>query len=265
MTKTLSLAGILYGLSVGISPAATLLYSENFNGITGNYNAGITPQTNVGNIGLLQSSGAVQSSNATGTAWQFSSGGNGGGANGLRFGAEGAGQYNWATGDNAALILADGGFSVSYDFDLAGFGNADDWMSVRVGNSGENIGVNGANVDYGVLTRGDGRMQTFEGGSNFNVDEFGIETAAAPHNFSLVYAFTSFAEGSTVNFTGFVDGVQVAADTFTWNGTDNVRIFFGGRVEGSLIDNIQINTIPEPSAALLSALGALALVRRRRK
>lgn len=260
MRRTLSLAGLLFGLPSGASAAATLLYSEDFNNITGNYNAGVSPETNVGGIGLLQSSGAVQASNPAGTAWQFSSGGLGGGQNGLRFGASPG--YNWATGTNAALILAAGGFTVSYDFDLAGASaNAADWMSVRVGNSGENIPVNDANVDFGVLTRGNGAMQTFEG---TNANEFGTPGAAAPHNFSLVYAFTSFAQGSTVNFTGFVDGVQIGTDTFTWNGTDDVKIFFGGRVQGSLIDNIQIATIPEPSAALLSALGGLALVRRRR-
>lgn len=259
MRKTLSLAGLLFGLPIGTSGAATLLYSENFNSEAANYNGGTTPETNVGGIGVLQSTGTAQGGNPTNTAWLFSSGGNGGGANGLRFGAEGG--YNWATGANAALILADGGFSISYDFDLAGLGVADDWMSVRVGNGPENTGINAANVDYGVLTRGDGRIQTFESGAP---DGFGTATVAAPHNFTLVYGFTSWAAGSTVNFTGFVDGVQIGTDTFTWNGTNDVKIVFGGRVPGSLIDNIQIATIPEPSAALLSALGVLALVRRRR-
>ena len=67
-----------------------------------------------------------------------------------------------------------------------------------------------------------------------------------------------------MNFTGFVDGVQIGTDTFTWNGTNDVKIVFGGRVNGSLTDNIQISAIPEPSAALLSALGVVTLLRRRR-
>ncbi len=259
MSKTLSLAGLLFGLPIGTSGAATLLYSETFDLEAANYNSGTTPETNVGGIPSLQSTGTAQGGNLTNTAWSFSSGGSGGGSNGLRFGPGGG--YNWALGANAGLILADGGFSISYDFDLAGLGVADDWMSVRVGNGPENTGIDNPSVDFGYLTRGDSRMQTFENAAS---NSFGTATAPAPHNFTGVFAFTSWAAGSTVNFTGFVDGVQIATDTFDWNGTDDVKIVFGGRVPGSLIDNIQIATIPEPSAALLSALGVLALVRRRR-
>lgn len=269
MRRNLSLAGLLFALPIGTSGAATLLYSETFNNeATPNYNGGTAPETNLGGaIGVLQSSGSAQSSNAGNTAWQFASGlvggASGGGDKGLRFGTSPG--YNWASGPTALLILADGGFSVSYDFDLAGLGTDDDWMSVRVGNGPENIGVNANNVDYGALTRADGRMQTFEGnGAAVDVTNLGIASARAVHNFTLSYAFTSFAAGSTVNFTGFVDGVQIGTDTFTWNGTEDVKIFLGGRVNGSLIDNVKISTIPEPSAALLSGLGVVALLRRRR-
>lgn len=269
MRKKINLAWLLFVLPAGTSGAATVLYSENFNNeATPNYNAGTTPETNFGGaIGVLQSSGTAQGNNAGNTAWQFASGlgggASGGGSNGLRFGTSPG--FNWATGAVGALIIADGGFSVSYDFDLNGFGSDDDWMSVRVGNSGENIGVNNANVDFGALTRGDGRMETFEGGGpTLNVNGLGIASARAVHRFTLQYAFTSFAAGSTVNFSGFVDGVQIGTDTFTWNGTNDVKIFLGGRVNGSLIDNVQVSTIPEPTAALLSGLGILALGRRRR-
>lgn len=260
LRNTASLAAILLMLPAGMSEAATLLYSENFNGeATPNYNAGTTPETNVGGIGVLQSSGVAQTNNATNTAWQFSTNANTVGQNGLRFGTSPG--YNWATGANAALILADGGFSISYSYNQNGLGAADDWMSVRVGNGPENIAINAANVDFGVLTRADGRMQTFEGSA---ANDFGIAAPVAPHEITLVYAFNSWAQGSTVNFTGFVDGVQIGTDTFDWNGTNNVSIFFGGRVTGSLIDNIQIRTIPEPSVVMLSGFCALGFMRRRR-
>ncbi len=260
MRNTSTLVAILLMLPAGISGAATLLYSENFNNEAASYNGGTTPETNVGGIGVLQSSGTAQSSNGTSTAWLFSPGLAAGGQNGLRFGASPG--YNWATGANAALILADGGFSVSYNFNLNGLGAADDWMSVRVGNGGENIAINAPSVDFGVLTRGDGRMETFD--SSATGQGLGTASTPAPHNFTLVYAFNSWAMGSTVNFTGFVDGVQIGTDTFDWNGTNNVTIFFGGRVAGSLIDDIQIRTIPEPSAVMLSGFCALGFLRRRR-
>jgi MYXO-CTERM domain-containing protein len=67
-----------------------------------------------------------------------------------------------------------------------------------------------------------------------------------------------------VTFTGIVDGNTVATDTFTWDASDDMKIVIAGAVDGTLVDNIQVSTIPEPSAALLGGLGLLALLRRRR-
>jgi hypothetical protein len=242
-------------ITVGAN-AATVLYSENFNGegTAGDaYNDGTTPETNVGSIGILQSTGVSQGGNAGDTAWSLNDPGTG--ERGLRFGNG----YNWATGSNATTILLAGGFSVAFDYTVAG--DAENWMAVRVGSGGENSAVNATDVTFGALARGDGRMQTFENGA---ADSFGTATVGATRSARFNYAFTSWAAGTTVTFTGIIDGNTVATDTFTWDAANDMKIVFAGYPGGALVDNIVVSTIPEPRAALLGGLGLLALLRRRR-
>jgi MYXO-CTERM domain-containing protein len=236
-----------------------LLYSENFDreGNTGGaYDDGTSPETNVGNIGVLQSTGISQGGNSLDTAWSTTTS-VGPGVNGLRFGSEGG--YNWATGANSAIILAAGGFSISFDYAIPT--NDSEWIGVRVGSGLENIAINAAGVTFGALARGNGAMETFDDG---NGQGFGTEGLNATRSAQFNYAFTSWAAGTTVTFTGIIDGNTVATDTFTWDASDNMKIVLAGSVNGNLVDNIQVSTIPEPSAALLGGLGLFALLRRRR-
>lgn len=134
-------------------------------------------------------------------------------------------------------------------------------MAVRVGSGGENSAVNAADVTFGALARANGQMQTFE---NASAGSYGTASAAAPRSAQFIYAFNSWDAGSTVTFTGIIDGNTVATDTFTWDASNDMKIVFAGISDGSTVDNIVISTIPEPSAALLGGLGILGLLRRRR-
>jgi len=256
--RNLIMAATLASFTIGAN-AATVLYSENFDGegTAGNaYDDGTTPEINVGSIGVLQSTGISQGGNAGDTAWSATTS-VGPGNMGLRFGP--GGNYNWATGSNSAAILAAGGFSISFDYTFA----LDDtqWVGVRVGSGPENIAINAAGVTFGALARGNGQMETWDDGSS---NGYGTATTGAPRSAQFNYAFTSWEIGSTVTFTGIVDGITVATDTFTWDASDDMKIVIAGAVDGTLVDNIQVSTIPEPSAALLGGLGLLALLRRRR-
>jgi hypothetical protein len=237
--------------------AATLLYSENFNGegTAGNaYDDGTTPEINVGSVPSLQSTGISQGGNAGDTAWSTTTS-VGPGVNGLRFG----GGYNWATGANSAIILADGGFSISFDYTIPTTG--DEWIGIRVGSSPENIAINAAGVTFGALARGNGAIETWDDGAG---QGFGTGSTNVTRNAQFNYAFTSWAAGTTVTFTGIIDGNTVATDTFTWDASNDMKIVLAGSINGNLVDNIQVSTIPEPSAALLGGLSVLALLRRRR-
>lgn len=256
--KTIPLAALVAFILPGGANAATVLYSENFDGegtTFGSYTDGTTPETNVGTIGVLQSTGSHQTGNAGDTAWNLSD--SGVGQKGLRFGS--AGGYNWAAGSNSATILLAGGFSISFDYTITG--DSSNWMAVRVGSGGENSAVNAADVTFGALARANGQMQTFE---NAVADAFGTASAAAPRTAQFFYAFNSWDAGSTVTFTGMIDGNTVATDTFTWDASNDMKIVFAGISDGSTVDNIVVSTIPEPSAALLGGLGILGLLRRRR-
>ncbi|MDA8736277.1 hypothetical protein N9V19_01650 [Opitutales bacterium] len=227
-----------------LSSQAEVLYSENFDdeGGAGQYdaaNGGTTPEVNIGGIGVLQSNAGASQGGDAGTgpaAWYVQ--GAGFGVNGLRFGAN----ENWATGSNSAAILAGGGFIISYDMDVNAL-DASYFTTVRVGSGAENSGVNAVDVDFGVFTRGDGRMQTYDNGASQGFGSAGATTAVSVE---LKYEFNSWAAGTTVTFTGYVDGQEVATDTFTWDGTDDVKILFGGHTAGYLIDNIAVSSIPVP-------------------
>lgn len=255
--KNTAIMMAIYGMTL-TAHAATVLYSENFDGegtASNSYNDGTTPETNVGSIDALQSTGASQGGNAGDTAWSV---GNTSSTNGLRFGSEGG--YNWATGANSSTILLAGGFSIAFDYTVTG--DPTNWMGVRVGSGGENSQINAGDVTFSALARGDGRIQTFDNGA---ADDFGAASAAATRSAQFFYAFNSWDAGSTVTFTGIIDGNTVATDTFTWDASNDMKIVFGGYSSGTTVDNIVLSTIPEPSAALLGSLAILGLLRRNRR
>ena len=236
MKTTLSLASVLIGLCAGMANA-TVLYSENFDGEgTANnaYDNGTTPEVNVGSIATLQSVGWSQGGNATDTAWKMNTPNLG--ARGLRFG----GHINWATGANSAAILAAGGFSISFDYDRNGQGDALTWFCVRVGNGAADAVVNAAEVDFSAVVRANANIKTFDNGAD---DSFGTANGDQARSVKFVYLFDSWDAGAPVEFKGFVDGSEIANDIFTWDGADDMRIAFGGSVAGTLVDNIVISTV----------------------
>ena len=62
---------------------------------------------------------------------------------------------------------------------------------------------------------------------------FGTETANATRSAQFNYEFNSWVAGSTVTFTGIIDGNTVATDTFTWDASDDMKIVFTGIETGS--------------------------------
>jgi len=203
------------------------------------------------------------------------SGRNGSGQAGARFGAETA-RYDWAAGDVGQSILDAGGFSVSFDY----IASADDsgssdphWVGWSVGTLNGDSAINNGDTDYGILFRTSGGIQTFDSGNAIA----GISDAfdsSGTNSISIEYAFNSWADGSNVTATSYVDGVQVASDVFEWSGNSgSMHMEFMTNDAGSLVDNLTISTltavevsaIPEPSGvlALGCLFGASMLTRRR--
>lgn len=176
-----------------------------------------------------------------------------------------ADRYNWAGGAGGSSILASGGFTVSFDW-YAPESTLGDWISFQVGTNNADSGnlANGG-TDYGILFRNNGNTERFDNGTNLGAGGTFTAGAGTLQQVLITYKFSSFADGTSVNAVSTVNGVQVANDTFTWDGNaGELRMELGAISANSRIDNLTISSIPEPSAALLLGLPVLGLLRRRR-
>ena len=178
------------------------------------------------------------------------------------FGA--ANRYNWAGGSASSAILAAGGFVVSFDWAPAN-NVSTDWISFQVGTVNNDSG-NLTNDDYGILFRQNGATERFDNSVNLGAGGSFVATAGGVlRQVEIRYAFTSFADGSPVTATSFVNGVQVASDSFTWDSNGGALYMeLGNNDAGNRVDNLTVSTIPEPGITALAA-AALALTGMRRR
>ena len=245
-------------LAIGSSASAsTLLFQDNFNDPDGSLTtptAGRVSGLAAGQT-ALESFRSVQSISNN----QLALNGNGG----VRFGPEND-RYDWAGPTTGGAILAAGGFSVSFDWTYAG--SSTDWLAFKIGGPNADSNVNPGDLDFSILLRENGGNQLFDNGANLG--DTGLSFAAVPNVTVPVvvnYMFDSFADGSNVNVTASVDGVEVVNNNFTWDG-NNGELYFELQAETDFsIDNLAIATIPEPSVASLGLLGGLFLLRRKRR
>ena len=177
--------------------------------------------------------------------------------------------HDWSTGPAGAQILADGGLLIEFDWNAVNNTSAN-WISVNVGHGNQAAGepptrVNNAATDIGILFRFDGRSELFDNGINLGAQGNHTATIGLRH-VTLDYSFNSFADGTPVSLIANVDGTEVFnGGGFTWDGNGGEFYFEIGTLENTLIDNVAISSIPEPSIGGLFALSSLALLRRRRK
>jgi MYXO-CTERM domain-containing protein len=117
---------------------------------------------------------------------------------------------------------------------------------------------------------GTGQLQTRNDGSVAvqGLADLGMPFTS-PTTFGMRMNWNATTKVATFLFDQTNDGTYESSRTQTITRTDtgfngaNSRLFVGGGA-GLSFDNIVINAVPEPSAALLGGLGALALLRRRR-
>jgi hypothetical protein len=189
------------------------------------------------------------------------------GSNGVRFENSagpfgGDNRYDWASGTTGTAILGAGGFTVSFDYTPSGT-TTRDWISFQVGTINADNG-NLTDDDYGILFRQDGDTERFD--NLLNLGAGGAFTATAgPSHVEISYAFASFADGASVTATSKVNGTQVASDSFTWDSNGGAMYMELGKNDPSLVNNLTVSVIPEPSSALLSSLAMLGLIARRRR
>jgi hypothetical protein len=150
--------------------------------------------------------------------------------------------------------------------DVSGFAETSDWGGFTVGGS-QNPFVN-AGGGAAILFRQNGGIQAFNAGTGvINTGAWSagdIVTVTLSGAGGVGSAFNG--NGSVVNYN--VGGTDLGSITLAQQ--TNAYLTFGivgpndGNTSVFKIDNLTVSAVPEPSAALLGGLGALALLRRRR-
>ena len=195
------------------------------------------------------------------------------------------------TGSSGAILdisgITDSTFTVNSGKTISGIGS--------VNASGKNVSVVGAispGNSPGILTVTTSALQ-FTGSSNLNIEMTSGATPGAGSNYDQlgVIGTIDISAGAVLNLTDLGGGSWTANDIFFLinnDSTDAITGSFTGFTEGTTItfgaqqfnvtylansgtssftggNDFALQVVPEPTATLLSSLGLLALLRRRRE
>ena len=174
-----------------------------------------------------------------------------------------------------AGVGAAGSITVSFDWTPS---PQTQWIAFSFGTDNNITGeptvrVNHATTDLGVLIEPGGNVQHFDNGSGTTIAGAHSETGATLP-VSITASYASLANGGALTLesvlVGTTETISAPISTFAWAFDDGNEIHLelesraSANAGTSLIDNLSISAVPEPSTALLGALGALGLMRRRR-
>lgn len=211
--------------------------------------------------------------------------------------AAGAAQYSTAyfTASGSPVTLAVGEtISLNFDFTLSSIVNsADAFRFALLSSHGTRMpsGFSGSNQAFSnsaVFGASDGYQAWINpGGTSFQLREEFVSVVPTPFSGSAQIGTTnttSLGLAANTNYSANISVTRSATGALvssTINGVTNSFLDTSGKFEfdsvsfftstaavptsGTLtVDNVNVSVIPEPSAALLGGLGALALLRRRR-
>jgi hypothetical protein len=170
-----------------------------------------------------------------------------------------------------------GGLRVSFDVNAnpAVYGNADQtvWGALAFGASAANqlVDVNGAATHFGILFRGNGNLQAFDGGGVVGGEPaYSALAGSVMRHVEILFSDTDGnpfdGAGSTkIDVFGDVNGYASPVYTFTKTGGGYIDNYMN--IQGYFrahFDNLRIEQVPEPSALFLTGMAGLAALRRRR-
>ncbi len=169
-----------------------------------------------------------------------------------------------------------GGLSISFDFAPNTIGNGDStlWESIQLGMSdGDKLtAVNGGAAHFGILFRGNGGIQAFDGSTVVSSAEtWGAGSTNVMNHIELLLTDPTdqnpFDGVGQTDIDVFSNGVLVYEFTKGGGGYADNFVNFSNTFIGAA-DNVSVaQVVPEPTAAvsLISGLGMLLGLRRRRK
>lgn len=167
--------------------------------------------------------------------------------------------YNFATQANAldqALVFS---FQIK---DVFSFDDPSEWVSFTVGETQLPFITEGS---AGALFRINGGTQLWTSGTGT------VGPSWAPNDYITITLSGADGNSSAFNNGGSIANIKIGstdAGTFTLSQQTNAYLTFSSSSPSSFgggnFDNLSVSAVPEPSAALLGGLGALALLRRRR-
>jgi hypothetical protein len=166
-----------------------------------------------------------------------------------------------------AAIASAGGFSVSIDMVAYATAGATRHMALAVGMSkaeaegwAHNVPASLTYVDLFVGYRGNqSAIQVFDNGVQIANNTSAGAPATLPKTLVVDFSFSSFTAGSSVNYKATFGGVEMAAGSFAWSGTDEnyIGIYTNLTTRQARMDNfaIQANTVTEPLTLKIAQSG----------
>jgi PEP-CTERM motif len=167
-----------------------------------------------------------------------------------------------------------GGLSISFDFSPNSTANPDttQWQAINIGQSAadKNGFINGGHAHFGILFRGNGEIQAFDGGSVVSGTETwtGLTNVTNDlHHIEMLITdptdLNPFDGVGQTDIAVYAEGILVYSFSKGGGGyADNYIDFSNAHIGGA--DNVMIAQVPEPGSFALLALGGLAMLRRRR-
>ncbi len=176
------------------------------------------------------------------------------------------------------LILLEEGFTVSFIFDpdTTSASSSSNYFAIALGQRGSTAGTGfpeaDSSTDFGVRLAGNGTFFVTRGGSASGVFDASPATNKV-YQFDLAVSTTSFAAGNTADISLLIDNTPVDINgaaagtdlTITWDseGENYISLISGG--SSSLLDNLSVELIPEPSSSGLFVIGMIGVIALRRR
>lgn len=287
MKKTLPLVFVCFALAGGVSCAASLMLDFGATAVASPYLT-LSPGHNAGTVAGSETSWNIISS-MTPPPLVYGDGSAAAGIT-LTLGQESTGGDNvidFSTAvSNLALAGNGGGTAGRQNLLTPGSIYGDNGDSTAVGRDGifggGNAGTTGAAIGLRIDGLAEGSYLVYVMARNTNSNTASLpmnvfahaSAASATFDFSLLTAYTQANIGypSGVDYAGeygsFINGENYVGIPVSIGAGDSLFLAVDGSPDGSdrrgFLNMVQVVQVPEPSAALLGALGALALIRRRR-